>query len=65
MRNILLVEDDPEITKLLQLHYKEPNYQLTATANGKDGLVKALTGNFDLVILDLTLPEMDGMDVWF
>jgi two-component system alkaline phosphatase synthesis response regulator PhoP len=45
------------------LHYKEPNYQLTATANGKDGLEKALTGNFDLIILDLTLPDMDGIAV--
>lgn len=63
MKNILLVEDDPEITKLLQLHYKEPNYQLTATASGKDGLDKALAGNFDLIILDLTLPDMDGMEV--
>jgi two-component system alkaline phosphatase synthesis response regulator PhoP len=63
MKNILLVEDDPEITKLLQLHYKEPNYRLTATDSGKDGLDKALAGNFDLIILDLTLPDMDGMEV--
>lgn len=63
MKNILLVEDDPEITKLLQLHYKEPNYRLTSTDSGKDGLEKALAGNFDLIILDLTLPDMDGMEV--
>ncbi|MBB3054326.1 response regulator transcription factor [Mucilaginibacter gotjawali] len=63
MKNILLVEDDPEIAKLLQLHYKEPNYRLTHTDSGKAGLEKALTGNFDLVILDLTLPDMDGMEV--
>lgn len=63
MKNILLVEDDPEITKLLQLHYKDPNYQLTATSNGNDGLEKALTGSFDLIILDITLPGMDGMEV--
>jgi two-component system alkaline phosphatase synthesis response regulator PhoP len=63
MKNILLVEDDPEITGLLQLHYKEPNYQLTATNSGRDGLEKALSGDFDLVILDLTLPDMDGMEI--
>src|ERR1700742_480372 len=63
MKNILLVEDDPEITKLLQLHYKEPNYALNATASGSAGLEKALNGNFDLIILDLTLPDMDGMEV--
>ncbi|MFA6084707.1 response regulator transcription factor [Mucilaginibacter sp.] len=63
MKHILLVEDDPEITRLLQLHYKEPNYALTATASGADGLEKALTGNYDLVILDLTLPDLEGMEV--
>lgn len=63
MKNILLVEDDPEIAKLLQLHYKEPNYLLTATASGQEGLEKALNGNFDLIILDLTLPDMDGMEI--
>ena len=63
MKDILLVEDDPEIAKLLQLHYKEPNYRLIHTDNGKVGLEKALNGNFDLIILDLTLPDMDGMEV--
>jgi two-component system alkaline phosphatase synthesis response regulator PhoP len=63
MKHILLIEDDPGITQLLLLHYKEPNYTLTATASGSDGLEKALAGNFDLVILDLTLPDMDGMEV--
>jgi two-component system alkaline phosphatase synthesis response regulator PhoP len=63
MKHILLVEDDPEISQLLQLHYNEPNYQLTATASGSDGLAKALAGNFDLVILDLTLPDLDGMEI--
>jgi len=63
MRKILLVEDDPEITNLLALHFKEPNYLLTTSGNGREGLEKALRGAFDLVILDLTLPEMDGMEV--
>lgn len=63
MKNILLVEDDPEIVKLLQLHYKEPNYLLTATDSGSIGLEKALSGNFDLIILDLTLPDIDGMEI--
>lgn len=63
MKDILLVEDDPEITQLLQLHYKEPNYRLTHTYSGTEGLEKALTGKFDLIILDLTLPDMDGMEV--
>ena len=63
MKQILLVEDDPEITQLLQLHYKEPNYLLTTTDSGKVGLEYALRGNFDLIILDITLPDIDGMEV--
>lgn len=63
MKNILLVEDDLEIAKLLQLHYIEPYYRLTHTYSGIGGLEKALTGNFDLIILDLNLPDMDGMEV--
>lgn len=63
MKQILLVEDDPEITQLLQLHYKEPNYVLTATDSGKEGLELALRASFDLIILDLTLPDLDGMEV--
>jgi two-component system alkaline phosphatase synthesis response regulator PhoP len=63
MKNILLVEDDPEIVNLLHLHYTTPNYQLTATRSGRDGSEKACLENFDLIILDLALPDMDGMEV--
>jgi len=63
MKDILLVEDDSEIAQLLQLHYTEPNYRLTHTFSGKEGLEKALTGTFDLIILDLTLPDLDGMEI--
>lgn len=63
MKNILLVEDDPEIVKLLKLHYKAPDYQLTATKSGRDGSEKACKDVFDLIILDLMLPDMGGMEV--
>jgi len=63
MKNILLVEDDPEIVKLLSLHYKEPYYRFSTSNNGKEGTEKALRENFDLIILDLMLPDMDGIEV--
>ena len=63
MKNILLVEDDPEIVKLLQLHYKEPDYNITTTKSGRDGAERAGRSAFDLIILDLMLPDINGMDV--
>lgn len=63
MKNILLVEDDPEIVKLLKLHYKAPDYQLTATKSGRDGSEKACATSYDLIILDLMLPDMNGLEV--
>jgi two-component system alkaline phosphatase synthesis response regulator PhoP len=63
MKNILLVEDDQEIVKLLKLHYKAPEYHLTATKSGREGWEKAIKENFDLIILDIMLPDMDGMEV--
>ncbi|MET3980968.1 two-component system alkaline phosphatase synthesis response regulator PhoP [Mucilaginibacter sp. UYP25] len=63
MKNILLVEDDPEIVKLLKLHYKAPDYQLTATKSGRDGSEKACKAAYDLIILDVMLPDMNGMEI--
>jgi DNA-binding response OmpR family regulator len=63
MKNVLLVEDDPELVKLLKMHFKEPGYQLTFTKSGRDGAEKASHYYFDLIILDLMLPDIDGMEV--
>jgi two-component system alkaline phosphatase synthesis response regulator PhoP len=63
MKNILLVEDDPEIVNLLRDNFIKHNYQVTATRNGRDGAEKACKNNFDLIILDIMLPDTDGMAV--
>jgi DNA-binding response OmpR family regulator len=63
MKNILLVEDDAEIVNLLRQNFAAHNYQVTATKSGRDGSERACRDNFDLVILDIMLPDMDGMAV--
>ena len=63
MKNILLVEDDPEIITLLRESFAAHNYKVTATKSGKDGCERACRDKFDSIILDIMLPDMDGMAV--
>ena len=63
MKKILVVEDDKNIVELLSIHLKDLHCQVDYAFDGKEGLKKAMTGKFDLIILDLMLPEMNGMDV--
>ena len=62
-REILLVEDNPEIAHLVMLHLCDCGMQVTHAATGDDGLQLALGRPFDLVILDLMLPGIDGMEI--
>ncbi|MGI8581615.1 MAG: response regulator transcription factor [Chitinophagaceae bacterium] len=63
MKKILLVEDDREITELLNLHFDASLYTLTFSNNGKDALDKISLENFDLIILDINLPETSGLEI--
>lgn len=63
MKKILIVEDDPSIAKILSLYVKDAGYQYEVVLDGSEGLEKARSGNFDLVILDVMLPGMNGLDV--
>ncbi len=63
MKNILLVEDDAEITMLLDLHLNNQLYSMTACPNGEEALNKISTNTFDLILLDIMLPGMNGMEV--
>jgi two-component system, OmpR family, alkaline phosphatase synthesis response regulator PhoP len=63
MKNILLVEDDPQITDLLNLHLHEPFYRVTACDRGSAALEKLAGSTFHLVILDIMLPDLNGIEV--
>ena len=62
-KQILIIEDDPDIANLLTLHLTDLNYKTEHCANGQIGLDTALCGNFDLIILDLMLPDIDGFEI--
>jgi len=63
MKQILLVEDDPQITDLLILHLHEPFYRVTACDRGVAALRELDGGVFHLVILDIMLPDLSGIEI--
>ena len=62
-KKILIVEDERDILQLVTLYLGKEGYRTISAATGKDGLARALSDHPDLVILDLMLPEMDGLEV--
>jgi DNA-binding response OmpR family regulator len=62
-RNVLVIEDDRDIARLVELHLRDEGYSVTVVPDGKLGLRQALAKPYDLVILDLILPGMDGLEV--
>ena len=62
-KEVLVIEDDPDIVELLQIHLEDLDCNVSKAMNGKVGLELAETGNFSLIILDLMLPEVDGLEV--
>jgi len=60
---ILVVDDEEDILELVRFHLAREGYQLTLAATGEEALKKAKLETFDLVVLDLMLPGMDGLEV--
>lgn len=63
MRKVLVVEDDRDISKLLQVHLSDMDFAVTQAYDGRSGLNEGLGNSYDFIILDLMLPEMDGFEV--
>ncbi|MBP2028273.1 DNA-binding response OmpR family regulator [Acetoanaerobium pronyense] len=62
-KNILVIEDEEKIARFLQLELNHEGYYVDIAYDGRDGLDKSLTNNFDLIILDVMLPSLNGMEV--
>src|SRR5260221_7932149 len=60
---VLVVEDDPHIRELVQLHLGLEGLATAAAVDGTEGLHKARTEPFDLIVLDVMLPGLDGVTV--
>jgi two-component system response regulator CpxR len=61
--SVLLVEDDTELAALIEEFLAGHDIPLTTVHNGPEGLARALEGSFEIVILDVMLPKMDGFEV--
>ena len=62
-RRTLLVEDNPDIAKLVSLHLRDLDCDVEWASDGVTGLRQALAGHYDLIILDLMLPGLDGLEI--
>jgi two-component system, OmpR family, response regulator len=60
---ILLIEDDAEIAADLCLNLRTEGHNVVHATNGRDGLFLAATGSFDITVIDLLLPDINGLDV--
>ncbi len=60
---ILIVEDEPTVAAFIQKGLEENGYQVAHAADGETGLSLALSGNYNVIVLDRMLPKMDGIDV--
>jgi two-component system KDP operon response regulator KdpE len=63
MTRVLVVDDEPQILRALRINLRARHYEVTTAANGTQALDEAAAHPPDLVILDLGLPDMDGVDV--
>lgn len=63
MPKILLVEDEEKLARVVELELRYEGYEVEKAFDGREGLEKALSGGFDLVLLDIMLPSMSGMEV--
>lgn len=59
---ILLVDDEPDILEIMEYNLKKENYEVHKAMNGKDAIAKATSVKPDLIILDIMMPEQDGIE---
>ncbi|OQP64191.1 DNA-binding response regulator [Niastella vici] len=62
-KSVLIIEDDPNIVELLKIHLHDLGCKVSAESDGLKGLSAAKEGRFHLIILDITLPGLNGLEV--
>ena len=61
--HVLLVEDDASIREVATMGLEQAGFRVTASGDGREGLLRFRQGSFDLVVLDVMLPSLDGFEV--
>lgn len=62
-QRLLIADDDNEIRELLEFDLSHSGYEVDSVKDGEEALQKALKGNYDLILLDVMMPKMNGFDV--
>lgn len=62
-KKLLVVDDENRIRRLLKMYLEKAHYEIDEAENGKKALKLALENDYDLILLDLMMPEMDGIEV--
>jgi len=63
MAKVLIVEDDPLMSRMYQKIFSFENYEIVQAADGEEGLEKAKTTNPTIILLDVMMPKMNGLQV--
>ncbi|AXQ78096.1 DNA-binding response regulator [Streptococcus chenjunshii] len=63
IKKVLIIEDEKNLARFVSLELQQEGYEVQIESNGRKGLDLALEKDFDLVLLDLLLPEMDGFEI--
>jgi two-component system alkaline phosphatase synthesis response regulator PhoP len=63
MKKVLVVDDQPQIVRLIQLNLEKERFAVVTAGDGEEGLEKAFSERPDLVILDVIMPKKDGFEV--
>jgi two-component system, OmpR family, alkaline phosphatase synthesis response regulator PhoP len=63
VKKVLVIEDDKSIVDLLEIHLKDLNCEVTTVLDGAEGLKLALANPYDLIVLDIMLPNLSGFEI--
>ena len=63
MKKVLIIEDDRNLSELVEIHLKDLSCEVVRIEHGEEGLKRAIETPFDLIILDIMLPGMDGIEI--
>ncbi len=63
MERILIVEDDADIAELVRIHLSDMGFAVDRSADGREGLDMATNGDYSLIVLDIIMPVMTGIEM--
>lgn len=63
MTHILVVDDDPDVAESIQIMLEDRDYSFETARNGREGMRALGSGDFDLIITDVLMPEKDGLEL--